>query len=105
MKIDSKLSEVTSHLDDIRYNYLIIPISILNILDQDSRFKYSQFGEVYGLTKVGHFMWYEVYLDILMPPNEILIYCDKSIMRDNKIDFLLDDTELLKEKRVSITNP
>lgn len=105
MKVDSRLSEVTSHLDDIRYNYLIVPISILNILDQDSRFQYSPFGEVYGLTKVGNFMWYEVYLDVLIPPNEILIYCDKSIMRDNKIDFLLDDTELLKEKRVSITNP
>ena len=103
MKIDSKLSEVTSHLDDIRYNYLIVPISILNILDQDSRFKYSPFGEVYGLTKVGHFMWYEVYLDILMPPDQILIYCDKSIIRDNKIDYLLNDSELMNEKIVKLS--
>jgi hypothetical protein len=47
-------------------------------------------------------MWYEVYLDILMPPDQLLIYCDKSITRDNKIDFLLNDDELLKEKRVNI---
>lgn len=102
MKIDNKLTDVTSHLDDIRYNYLIVPMSILNVLDQDSRFQYSPFGEVYGITKVGNFMWYEVYLDILMPPNEILIYCDKSIMRNNKIDFLLEDVELLREKRIQI---
>lgn len=102
MKIDNKIPDVTSHLDDIRYNYLIVPISILNILDQDSRFQYSPFGEVCGITKVGNFMWYEVYLDILMPANEILIYCDKSIMRDNKIDFLLEDVELLREKRIQI---
>jgi hypothetical protein len=102
MKSSKKISEVTSHLNDIRYNYLIVPIDILNILDQDVRFVYSPFGEVSGLTKVGNFMWYEVYLDILMPPSEILIYCDKSVIRDNKIDFLLNDDELLKEKRVSI---
>jgi hypothetical protein len=102
MKSSNKISEVTSHLNDIRYNYLIVPIDILNILDQDMRFVYSPFGEVSGLTKVGNFMWYEVYLDILMPPSEIIIYCDKSVIRDNKIDFLLNDGEILKEKRISI---
>ena len=102
MKIDKILSEVTSHLNDERYNYLIVPIAILNILDQDNRFLYLPYGEINGLTKVGNFMWYEVYLDIMMPPDQILIYCDKSITRNNKIDFLLDDDELLKEKRVNL---
>ena len=99
------VKDIITEINNINYNYLIVPISILNVLDQDDRFQYLPFGDVSGITKVGNFMWYEVYLDVLMPPNEILIYCDKSIMRDNKIDFLLDDTELLKEKRVSITNP
>jgi hypothetical protein len=103
MKLDRVLSEVTSHLDDIRYNYLIVPISILNIIDQDDRFIYSPFGEVKGITKVGNFMWYEVYLDILMPPDQILIYCDKSIIRDNKIDYLLNNSELMNEKIVELS--
>jgi hypothetical protein len=102
MKLSKEISKVTSHLNDMRYNYLIVPIDILNIIDQDSRFIYYPFGEVYGITKVGNFMWYEVYLDILMPPSEILVYCDKSVIRDNKIDFILNDTDILKEKRVSI---
>ena len=102
MKISDKISEVTSHLNDDRYNYLIVPISVLNILDQDNRFIYSPYSQINGITKVGNFMWYEVYLDILMPPTEILIYCDRSITRNNKIDFLLNDDELLKEKRVNI---
>lgn len=102
MKISDKISEVTSHLNDDRYNYLIVPVAILNILDQDNRFVYSTYTQINGITKVGNFMWYEVYLDILMPPDQILIYCDKSITRDNKIDFLLGDDELLKEKRVNV---
>ena len=103
MKLDRVLSEITSHLDDIRYNYLIVPISILNIIDQDDRFIYSLFGEVQGITKVGNFMWYEVYLDILMPPDQILIYCDKSIIRDNKIDYLLNNSELMNEKIIELS--
>lgn len=102
MKIKEKISIVTDQLDDDRYNYLIVPIAVLNIIDQDNRFLYSTYGEINGLTKVGNFMWYEVYLDILMPPNEILIYCDRSITRNNKIDFLLGDDELLKEKRINL---
>ena len=103
MKLDRVLSEITSHLDDIRYNYLIVPISILNIIDQDDRFIYSPFGEVQGITKVGNFMWYEVYLDILMPPDQILIYCDKYIIRDNKIDYLLNNSELMNEKIIELS--
>jgi hypothetical protein len=102
MNLNKQLSEVTSHLNDIRYNYLIVPISILNILDQDSRFKYLPYGEVYGITKIGNFMWYEVYLDILMPSDQILIYCDKSIIRDNKIDYLLNDSELINKKMIEL---
>jgi len=103
MNLSYELSDITSHLNDIRYNYLIVPISVLNILEQDTRFTYIEFREVNsGLNKVGNFMWYEVYLDILMPPDEILIYCDKSILRDNKIDFLLSDIELIKEKRIIV---
>lgn len=103
MELNEKISIVTDQLNDDRYNCLIVPIAVLNIIDQDNRFLYSKItGELGGLTKVGNFMWYEVYLDILMPPNEILIYCDRSITRNNKIDFLLGDDELLKEKRINL---
>ena len=87
------ITDIISLVDDTRYN---------NILDQDSRFKYLPFGDVSGITKVGDFMWYEVYLDILMPSGEILISYDKSISRDNKLDHILDNMEILKEKRVRI---
>jgi len=103
MKMIEKISIITDQLNDDRYNYLIIPIAVLNILENDNRFIYSEFkGEIVGINKIGSFMWYEVYLDILMPPNEIIVYCDKSITRDNKIDFLLGDDELLKEKRINL---
>ena len=96
------VKNIVIEINNINYNYLIVPISILNVLDQDDRFQYLPFGDVSGITKVGNFMWCEVYLDILMPPDEILISYDKSISRDNKIDHILSDIEMLKEKRVKI---
>ena len=96
------VKDIITEINNINYNYLIVPISILNVLDQDDRFQYLPFGDVSGITKVGNFMWYEVYLDILMPTGEILISYDKSISRDNKIDHILSDIEILKEKRVKI---
>ena len=30
-----------------------------------------------GLIKVGVYKSFDVYLDLLMPPNEILLYCDR----------------------------
>lgn len=96
------VKDIITEINNINYNYLIVPISILNVLDQDDRFQYLPFGDVSGITKVGNFMWYEVYLDILMPTGEILISYDKSISRDNKIDYILSDIEMLKEKRVKI---
>jgi hypothetical protein len=51
----------------------------------------------------GHLEGFDVYLDLYMPPDEILISYDKSIARENKLDILLNGEDAIKEKRVKIT--
>ena len=43
-------------------------------------------NEYTGLTEVGSIFGYKVFLDILMPPDQILLSIDKQSLRDYKID-------------------
>jgi hypothetical protein len=90
---------------DIRYNYLIISAHIFNLLEQNKEFFVYNMDSKFsnGLIKVGVYKSFDVYLDLLMPPNEILLYCDRASVRDQKLDLILNDyNHILKEKRVSI---
>ena len=55
-----------------------------------------------GIYKVGEICGFECYVDKFMNYDEILITYDKIKMRDNKIDYLLNNQYLLEEKRVKI---
>lgn len=82
---------------------LIISINILNILEMDDRFiDEINIGIDIGIYKVGEICGFECYVDMFMKPNEILITYDKTKMRDNKIDYLLNNHNLIEEKRVKI---
>jgi hypothetical protein len=87
---------------DKEHNYLIVPMSVYNILQFSLLFKPVPY-DVAGLMHVGYILDFHVYLDMYMPPNEILISYDKSISRDNKLDVLLNNENVIKEKRVKIT--
>jgi hypothetical protein len=81
---------------------LIISINILNILEKDERFsKTGSFlnGDIF---KAGDICGFECYVDKFMKHNEILITYNKVKMRDNKIDYLLNNDNLVEEKRVKI---
>lgn len=84
---------------------MIISAHIFNMLENLPDFYINPMDKKFneGIIKVGVYKYYDVYLDLLMPPNEILFYCDKSSMRDQKLDMLLNGSDhVLKEKRVSI---
>ena len=84
------------------HNYLIVPMRIYNILQFSQCFKQIHY-DVSGLMHVGYLLDFHVYLDMYIPPDEILISYDKSILRDNKLDAILNGEEMIKEKRVKIT--
>ena len=97
--IMSGLSEVSRD----KHNYLIVPMRVYNILHFSDKFYSVNFSEISPLMLAGHLEGFDVYLDMYMPPDEILISYDKSISRDSKLDYILNDIDVIKEKRVKIT--
>ena len=55
-----------------------------------------------GIKKVGYLGEFECYLDIYLPPDEILVSWDKSRIRDIKIENLLSNTIIEKEKKIKV---
>ena len=100
----NKLNSIIVEADK-RYNYMIISAHIFNTLEQIPEFCVDNIDKKFynGIMKVGNYKWFDVYLDLLMPANEILFYCDKATIRDQKLDMILDNyDDILKEKRVNI---
>ena len=85
-----------------KHNYLIVPMRIYNIIQFSGYFKSIHY-DLSGIMHVGYLLDFHVYLDMYIPPDEILISYDKSILRDNKLDAILNGEDMIKEKRVKIT--
>lgn len=83
---------------------LIISINILNILEMDDRFNHAEYETLLSddIFKAGNICGFELYVDKFMNRDEILITYNKVKMRDNKIDYLLNNENLVEEKRVKI---
>jgi hypothetical protein len=86
------------------YNSMIIPIHVYNIISTDNRFidTLMILGDSNEMRKVGEICGYQCYVDIYMDPFEILLTYDLNMIRDNKIDYLISNKDILKEKKVRI---
>lgn len=84
-----------------KYNYIIIPMSIYNIIECDDRFRPAPISEGMVLRKVGSIGDIECYLDIYLPPDRIIVSWDKQTAREVKINSILNGIDE-KEKRVKI---
>lgn len=105
IKTDTLLSYIKKINDEmtIRYNYIIIPMSIYNIIECSDYFKSHNYETLDNdLRKVGTIGEFECYLDIYLPPNEILISWDKSTSRNVKIESILSDTQIEKQKKIKV---
>jgi len=99
MKDINKLNESC----EIKYNYMIIPMSVYNILEHHPSFISRKIeSELDGLWNVGTIFGYECYLDMLMPTDQISVYYNKQIARDLKIDSILEG-RIIPETKVDIT--
>lgn len=85
-----------------RYNYLIVPMDVYNILLFMDEFRIEDFGDLNSPVKVGNLFMYEVFLDMYLPPGQIILSYDKSIMRDNKIDQILNDANPKKDITIKL---
>jgi hypothetical protein len=103
LKSSKLFKDITSINSEMikKYNYIIIPMAIYNIIECDDRFKPSPIAEEDILRKVGMIGDIECYLDIYLPPDQILISWDKQTAREVKINSILNGIDE-KEKRVKI---
>lgn len=86
-----------------KYNYIIVPISVYNIIECSDLFRSYKYSETEdGLKRVGTVGDYEIYLDIYLPSNEIILSWDKQTSRDIKINSILFSKDDSKEKRIKI---
>ena len=99
-KIFKNINSINSKMNK-KYNYIIIPMSIYNIIECDIRFRPTSTSEGVYLRKVGTIGDIEFYLDIYLPPDQIIVSWDKQTARDVKIDNILSGIDE-KEKSVHL---
>ena len=99
-KLFKEINFINSKMNK-KYNYIIIPMAIYNIIECDTRFKPTSTSDGLDLRKVGIIGDIECYLDIYLPPDQIIVSWDKQTARDVKIDNILNGIDE-KEKRVKI---
>lgn len=87
-----------------RMNFLIVPMAIFNIIEFYPGFmpKFNRSNELESLFSVGSIPNFDVYLDLYMPSDEVILYWDKQIARDNKINSILDDDEAHNELIINV---
>jgi hypothetical protein len=92
--------------EKLDHNFMIIPMSIFNIIECNHNFKHSLInGDMnLGILYVGDLLGFKCFLDMTLPPDTITLSYDKTIMRDNKIDSILNDSNLKKEIEIKVLN-
>jgi hypothetical protein len=96
----SKICKDISNINNGR-NYLIVPMSVYNILECHSLFIGSRIDNPTSIFKVGEIMGFDVYVDLYLK-NEIILSTDKQQMRENKINSILENTELINDISIDI---
>jgi len=84
-----------------KHNYIIIPMTVYNILEFNDNFLSVKYESGDGPVLVGTIGEFKCYLDIYLSPNEILVSWDKQTSRDVKLESILNGISE-KEKRVKI---
>jgi hypothetical protein len=85
------------------YNFIIMPMSIFNIIESDTRFSSCEIDDnPTNLFKVGVWCGYDCYVDLYLTENKIILSRDLQRMRENKINAILGTDELKKDLNIDI---
>jgi hypothetical protein len=84
------------------YNFIIMPMSVFNILECDRRFSSCEIDNPSGIFKVGIFCGYDCYVDLYLTDSRIILSKDLQRMRENKINAILGTDELIKDLNIDI---
>jgi hypothetical protein len=87
---------------DKKHNFIIMPMSIYNIIECHQYFEPCHISTSDGIFKVGDFCGYECYVDMLLTEDRIIMSKDKQAMRENKINSILGISDLEKDLEIDI---
>lgn len=87
---------------DKKHNFIIMPMSVYNIIECHQYFEPCHIHTPEGIFKVGIFCGYECYVDMLLTDNRIIMSKDKQAMRENKINSILGISDLEKDLEIDI---
>jgi hypothetical protein len=107
LKSNKLIKEIVMQRNKTGQNFMIVPMSIYNILEANDSFKFARLESLMSeelLRHMGSIHGIEVYLDLFSPSDTITLRYDKSIMRDNKIDVILNDSKLKEEIEITVLN-
>ena len=107
LKSNKLVKEIIIQRNKTGQNFMIVPMSIYNILEANKSFKFAPLDSLMSvdlLRHMGSINGIEVYLDLFSPSDTIILKYDKSVMRDNKIDAILNDDKLKEEIEITILN-
>ena len=107
LKSNKLIKEIVMQRNKTGQNFMIVPMSIYNILEANDSFKFARLESLMSeelLRHMGTINGIEIYLDLFSPSDTIILRYDKSIMRDNKIDAILNDSKLKEEIEITVLN-
>ena len=115
LKSNTLIKKITIQRNKTGQNFMIVPMSIYNILETNNYFRsldslsnsnsIRNINGIYeDLRHMGSINGIEVYLDLISPSDTIILKHDRSIMRDNKINSILNGEELKEEIEITVLN-
>jgi hypothetical protein len=116
LKSNTLIKKITIQRNKTGQNFMIVPMSIYNILETNNYFRSTldslsnsnSIRNINGICEdlryMGSINGIEVYLDLLSPSDTIILKHDRSIMRDNKINSILNGEELKEEVEITVLN-
>ena len=100
-KLVRSLLEINEKMEP-RRNYMVMSMNVFNIIEHHDNFEHKNLlglkKELTALTLVGNLCGLDCYIDIHMKSNNILLFYDKQIARNLKLESLLDNNKFIEEK-------
>lgn len=100
-KLVRNLMEINDKMEP-RRNYMVMSMNVFNIIEHHDNFDHKNLlglkKELTALTLVGSLCGLDCYIDLHMKNNNILLFYDKQISRNLKLETLLDNNKLIEEK-------
>ena len=107
LKSNKLIKEIVMQRNKTGQNFMIVPMSIYNILEANKSFKFATLDTLMNedsLRHMGSINGIEIYLDLFSPSDTIILKYDKSVMRDNKIDAILNNDNIREEIEITVLN-